>query len=86
MHFMFHILQERYDIPERGQKWINTTLSTCWRVHKSRVKKDHYTKYGTDEERIENRPDEIPLEDFKLLMKYWADEGVQVPFNSHMHI
>ncbi|XP_063948205.1 uncharacterized protein LOC108217084 [Daucus carota subsp. sativus] len=68
---------ERYDIPDGGLKWINKTLNTCWRVHKSRVKKEHYTKYDTDEQRLENRPLEIPLEDFKLLLKYWADEGVQ---------
>ncbi|KAL8155641.1 hypothetical protein AgCh_000876 [Apium graveolens] len=68
---------ERCDIPPGGLKWINKTLNTCWRVHKSRVKKEHYTKYDSDELRIENRPLKIPLEDFKLLLKYWADEGVQ---------
>lgn len=47
-------------------------------MHKSRVKKDHYTEYDSDEKRIENRPRDIPLEDFKVLLKYWADEGVQV--------
>ncbi|KAL6550154.1 hypothetical protein OROMI_020642 [Orobanche minor] len=27
--------------------------------------------------RIGNRPHDIPLEDFKIFLKYWADEGVQ---------
>ncbi|KAL6580027.1 hypothetical protein OROMI_008051 [Orobanche minor] len=31
----------------------------------------------SDEKRFENRPHDIPLEDFKNLLKYWADEGVQ---------
>ena len=78
MLFMFDMIQDRYYIPKHGQKWINKTLNSSWRVHKSRVKKDHYTKYDTDEKRIENRPPEIPLDDFKILLKYWADEGVQV--------
>ncbi|XP_074327674.1 uncharacterized protein LOC141665584 [Apium graveolens] len=68
---------ERFDIPEHGYKWINMTLNIDWRAYKCRVKKDHYLKYKTDEERIEYRPDEIPLDDFKLLMMYWADEEVQ---------
>ena len=42
------------------------------------MKKEHYTKYDSDELRIENRPLEIPLEDLKLLLKYLADEGVQI--------
>ncbi|KAL6580437.1 hypothetical protein OROMI_008461 [Orobanche minor] len=66
-----------YDIPAHGGKYINMILNSLWRVHKSRVKKDHNTKYDSDEKRIENRPHDIPLEDFKILLKYWADEGVQ---------
>ncbi|KAL8134452.1 hypothetical protein AgCh_009463 [Apium graveolens] len=68
---------ERYDIPPGGLKWINKILNTCWRVHKSRVKKEHYTKYDSNELRIENRPLDIRVKDFKLLLKYWIDEGVQ---------
>ena len=42
------------------------------------MKAKYYTKYETDEDRMANRPTEIPLEDFKLLLKYWEDETVQV--------
>ncbi|KAL8116811.1 hypothetical protein AgCh_023105 [Apium graveolens] len=42
----------------------------------SRIK-EHYTKYDTDEQRLENRPHKISLDDFKFLMKYWGDEGVK---------
>ena len=34
--------------------------------------------YETDEERLENRPDEIPLADFQVLLMYWGDEKIQV--------
>ncbi|KAK1364562.1 hypothetical protein POM88_040123 [Heracleum sosnowskyi] len=30
-----------------------------------------------DEERLEHRPRNIPLQDFKILLKYWGDEDVQ---------
>lgn len=54
------------------------TLNSSWRSHKSRVKQIHYSELDNDEERIQNRPDHIPLEDFKLLLKYWSDDAVKV--------
>ncbi|KAL8115937.1 hypothetical protein AgCh_022435 [Apium graveolens] len=69
---------DRFDIPAQGKKYLNKTLNTLWRVHKSHVKKAHYSNYDSDEKLIQNRPHEIPLEDFKVLLKYWADEEVQV--------
>ena len=44
------------------------------------MKTRYYTKYNTDEERLANRPNTIPLEDFELLLKYWGDESVQVVY------
>lgn len=82
MNFMFDKLQDKYIIPEEGEKWVNKTLNSSWRVHKSRMKKNHYLKYETDEERIQNKPDEIPLDDFKMLLRYWGEEGVQVKYSS----
>ncbi|KAL6569772.1 hypothetical protein OROMI_014286 [Orobanche minor] len=67
----------RYVIPVEGHKWVMHTLNESWRRHKSMIKKAHYRKYNTDEERLENRPDTIPLEDFKMLLNYWGDESVK---------
>ncbi|KAL8098219.1 hypothetical protein AgCh_031103 [Apium graveolens] len=33
--------------------------------------------FATDEERLANKPDDIPAEDFKLLLKYWGDLEIQ---------
>ncbi|WOG86506.1 hypothetical protein DCAR_0205717 [Daucus carota subsp. sativus] len=67
----------RFDIHEDGRKWVYTTLSVAWKLHKARVKKAYYTKNDNVEERLENRPDRVPLEDFKMLLKYWGDAKVQ---------
>lgn len=53
------------------------TMAELWRIHKSRVKAEYYTKYSTDVERLQNRPTSIPLEKFKVLLEYWGDEAVQ---------
>jgi len=42
------------------------------------MKARYYKKYPTDEQRLANRPNTIPLEDFRMLIKYWGDESVQV--------
>lgn len=47
------------------------TLNSSWKLHKSRFK----SKYA---ERLEKRPEEISLEDFKVLLAYWGDEEVKV--------
>lgn len=52
-------------------------MAELWRIHKSRFKVRYYTKYHTDEDRLKNRPQSIPLEKFKVLLKYWGDESVQ---------
>lgn len=53
-------------------------MADQFRTYKSRVKETYYTAYTTDEERLKNRPREIPLAEFKILLKYWNDEKVQV--------
>ena len=51
-----------------------TTMRDQYRAYKARIKREHYSKYGTDEERLEKRPRDVPLKDFKMLLIYWADE------------
>ncbi|XP_074364988.1 uncharacterized protein LOC141706053 isoform X2 [Apium graveolens] len=53
------------------------SIHDSWRGCKCRTKKNHYLAYKTDQERLEHRPDDIPLEEFKVLLMYWADEEVQ---------
>lgn len=55
-----------------------TTMRDQFRGFKSKIKKNHYCPYETDEERLKNRPREVPEKDFKILLQYWADKKVQV--------
>ena len=71
-------LQDKYIIPEEAKSWVFTTMSDQFRSHKSRIKRNYYTKYATDEERLENRPRDVSLEDWKILLAYWSDEKIKV--------
>ncbi|KAL6584856.1 hypothetical protein OROMI_004145 [Orobanche minor] len=74
---MWDYTVDRYLIPDDGKHWVFKTINRSWRTYKSRMKARYYTKYETDEEMMNNRPNEIPLEDFKVLVNYWGDESVQ---------
>ncbi|WOH08825.1 hypothetical protein DCAR_0728275 [Daucus carota subsp. sativus] len=67
----------KYDIPEEGRTYTLRTIGSLWRLHKARIKKDHYFKYDNDDDRLKNKPEVIPVEEFKVLLNYWADEEVQ---------
>lgn len=71
-------LKQRYIIPEELREWCMLTIQESWRGRKSRLKKAHYTRYDNDQARLENRPEDIPLENFMALLEYWGDETVQV--------
>lgn len=53
------------------------TIADAWRVYKSRIKSKYYMPYDNDDDRLRNRPAIIPLEQFKVLLQYWADEHVK---------
>nr|XP_017239854.1 PREDICTED: uncharacterized protein LOC108212644 [Daucus carota subsp. sativus] len=70
---LWEYVKEKYIIPEEAKPWVLKTMNDQFRSYKSRIKRDYYYPYPTDEERLENRPKEVPLADWKLLLKYWAD-------------
>ena len=46
-------------------------------VYKSRLKSTCYTKYDNDAKRLKNMTPNIPLEQFKVLLKYWSIKKIQ---------
>ncbi|KAL6582411.1 hypothetical protein OROMI_006425 [Orobanche minor] len=73
----------KYVIPDEAKKWVYTTLNDAWRGYKSRTKGKYYSRLKTEEEIIAEKPEEIPTEDFKILLKYWGDEEVQALANDN---
>ncbi|XP_063940112.1 uncharacterized protein LOC108225480 isoform X2 [Daucus carota subsp. sativus] len=74
---MWNYVKARYIIPDELESWAIETIHASWRGYKCRTKAAHYTAFETDEIRLQNRPDDIPLERFKLLLEYWNDESIQ---------
>ncbi|KAL8125423.1 hypothetical protein AgCh_012929 [Apium graveolens] len=73
----WNYVKARYIIPDDLENWVIETIHSCWKTYKSRIKAGHFTPYENDELRLVNRPDDISLETFKMLLGYWNDESVQ---------
>nr|XP_017228755.1 PREDICTED: uncharacterized protein LOC108192725 [Daucus carota subsp. sativus] len=74
---MWNYVKARYVIPDELENWVIETIHSSWKTYKSRTKAGLFTAYENDEMRLENRPDDIPLETLKMLLDYWNDESIQ---------
>ncbi|XP_065876885.1 uncharacterized protein [Euphorbia lathyris] len=74
---LWEFVKQKYIIPEQGKHWVMKSISSSWRVYKARIKEKHYICYDNDEERLKHRPNDIPLDEFKMLLKYWNDPKVK---------
>ncbi|KAL8146349.1 hypothetical protein AgCh_004186 [Apium graveolens] len=75
---LLNYVKQRYIFPDELEAWVLKSNNADWKGYKSHTKTKHFTAYDTDEERLENRPTEIPLEEFKLLLQYWGYQEIQV--------
>lgn len=69
-------------IPEKGKKAVFAIINDPWRRYKCTIKKEHFSKYKNLNDRLKNRPQEIPEADFRELLEYWRLESVQVRYKN----
>ncbi|GAB2295587.1 hypothetical protein Dimus_029747 [Dionaea muscipula] len=70
-------VKKRYLISDRAKKWVLQTVGADWRGFKGRLKRDHYKPYKTNKMRWNKRPDYVPSEHFRWLLKRWNDSKDQ---------
>ncbi|KAJ1387278.1 hypothetical protein SESBI_40100 [Sesbania bispinosa] len=75
---IWEYVNDKYIIPDKGQKAVFSRINDAWRSYKSKVKKNHYKKYSTLKERLKNHPMTIPETHFKQLMAYWGNSIIQL--------
>ncbi|KAH0746071.1 hypothetical protein KY285_007728 [Solanum tuberosum] len=67
----------KFLIPVEGKKWVMTSLRDAWRRHKQKIKERYFDKNSTVEDMLAKRPDDMPEEQFRQLIKYWKHPTVQ---------
>ncbi|KAH0757864.1 hypothetical protein KY290_021357 [Solanum tuberosum] len=60
-----------------GKKWVMTSLHDAWRQYKQKIKDRYFDKNSTVEDMLAKRPDDMPEEQFRQLIKYWKHPTVQ---------
>ncbi|XP_027924211.1 uncharacterized protein LOC114181824 isoform X3 [Vigna unguiculata] len=68
---MWQTVKSKFDIEERGKKWVLQSIGSSWRTHKCRLKKKFFKPNMKEEYNLKNRPSIIPLEQWKILLKFW---------------
>ncbi|KAK4341443.1 hypothetical protein RND71_039944 [Anisodus tanguticus] len=55
------------------QGFVISNMQRLFRAWKVRLH-THYSRYDTDEDRLSHRPEDVQLEDWKYLVKYFGSE------------
>ncbi|XP_070033060.1 uncharacterized protein [Nicotiana tomentosiformis] len=74
---MWEYVNSKFIIPAEGEKWVMSGLRDAWRRHKRNLKMEYFNKNATDEDMLQNRPNEIPEVQFYQMIKYWKDSDIQ---------
>ncbi|QCD93307.1 putative transposase [Vigna unguiculata] len=61
----------KFETEECGKKWVLQSIGSSWRTHKCRLKKKFFKPNMKEEYNLKNRPSIIPLEQWKILLKFW---------------
>ncbi|XP_015165150.1 uncharacterized protein [Solanum tuberosum] len=75
---MWEYINSKFLIPVEGKKWVMTGLRDAWRRHKQKIKERFFDKNSTLEDMLAKRPEGIPDNQFRQLIKYWKHPTVQV--------
>uniref|UniRef100_A0A803LWF3 Uncharacterized protein n=1 Tax=Chenopodium quinoa TaxID=63459 RepID=A0A803LWF3_CHEQI len=68
---IWKFVNSKYILPSKLKGWVMGKLDSSWRAFKCRIKRDHYYKYDSYEERLKHRPKRVPESHFKTLLAYW---------------
>ncbi|KAL5756001.1 hypothetical protein ACOSP7_020424 [Xanthoceras sorbifolium] len=68
---MWKEVKDNTNASEQYRRKCLANIGSLWRGWKSPVKRNYYTKFGTDEERLAITPSRVIREQREILVKYW---------------
>ncbi|KAF7801040.1 putative transposase [Senna tora] len=81
---MWKYINEKFNVPDEGKKWVKSTIQDAWRRYKCKIKKLHFEKFANMTKRLKHRPATIPESHFKKLCLYWSNENVKSQLKVHL--
>uniref|UniRef100_M1B3G9 Uncharacterized protein n=1 Tax=Solanum tuberosum TaxID=4113 RepID=M1B3G9_SOLTU len=75
---MWYKVKDKFEVSgglraHKLQGFVISTMQRLFRAWKARLH-NHYCAYSTDEDKLSNRPEDVELEDWKYLVKYFGSE------------
>ncbi|KAF7839539.1 putative transposase [Senna tora] len=81
---MWKYINAKFNVPDEGKKWVESTIQDAWRRYKCKIKRLHFEKFVNMTERLKHRPATIPESHFKKLCLYWSNENVKSQLKDHL--
>ncbi|XP_063950179.1 uncharacterized protein LOC108204756 isoform X3 [Daucus carota subsp. sativus] len=69
---MWQQVQSKFDIDPICKDWALKSLGRKWKDWKAKLKIAHYNTHATNEERIADRDERVPLDQWVALVSYWS--------------
>ncbi|KAF7821219.1 putative transposase [Senna tora] len=79
---MWKYINAKFNVPDEGKKWVESTIQDAWRRYKCKIKRLHFEKFANMTERLKHRPATISESHFKKLCLYW-NHLTQNPEQNH---
>ncbi|KAD4586077.1 hypothetical protein E3N88_23678 [Mikania micrantha] len=83
---MLTLLKEKYDVPDAAKTWVLKTIGQSYKVHKCRFKQKHFNQFKDNKTRWSNRPNNIPEDDFRQLLRLWSIKDVEKNDDPHRKV
>lgn len=71
-------MQSKFDINPICKDWALKSLGRKWKDWKAKLKIAHYNTHATNEERIADRDERVPLDQWEALVSYWSSAEGEV--------
>ncbi|KAL2549617.1 uncharacterized protein Fot_11147 [Forsythia ovata] len=66
-------IKQHFDFPDECNKHVLKQLNAAWNDERADLKREYFIPFATREDRIANRPDKVPEDQWTVLVEYWEN-------------
>ncbi|KAL2487316.1 Plant transposase (Ptta/En/Spm family) [Abeliophyllum distichum] len=66
-------IKQYFDFPDECNKYVLKQLNAAWKDEKTDLKREYFIPFATREDRIANRLDKVPKDQWTVLVEYWEN-------------
>ncbi|KAL2513999.1 Uncharacterized protein Fot_27970 [Forsythia ovata] len=66
-------IKQHFDFPDECNKYVLKQLNAAWKDEKGDLKREYFIPFATRKDRIANRPNKVPEDQWTVLVEYWEN-------------